>query len=134
MIAAQEMMSAYDKLEFQIPFSTYGLALKTLQLVGGTGDAADAQDGDVIAEDHHVFIKGFFATDARLRVHPIFLPCLNFAVGGETQPWCSNIRDRFIQAKRHMFGISEFIYYVLILFRGGWCRRRRFGCEEWIRA
>merc|ERR1719491_953115 len=105
MIAAQEMMSAYDKLEFQIPFSTYGLALKTLQLVGGTGDAADAQDGDVIAEDHHLFIKGFFALEGRLRVHPIFLPCLNFSVGGEPQSFCKNLCDRFVQAKRHMFGV-----------------------------
>lgn len=134
MIAAQEMMSAHDSWEFQIPFSTYGTTLKTLQLVGGTGNAADAQDGDVIAEDHHLFIKGYFASDARLRVQPIFLPCLNFAVGGETQPWCRNIRDRFVQAKRHMFGVSEFIYFVVILFRGKWCRRRRCGCHFAIKS
>jgi len=134
MIAAQEMMSAHDPYEFQIPFSTYGTALKTLQLIGGTGDAADAQDGDVIAEDHHLFIKGYFASEGRLRVQPIFLPCLNFAVGGDTQPWCSNIRDRFVQAKRHMFGISEFIYFIVILLRGKWCRRKRFGCHTWART
>lgn len=133
MIAAQEMMSACDRLEFQIPFSTYGLALKTLQITGA-GLAANAQDGDVITEDHHLFIKTYFATDGRLRVHPIFLPCLNFAVGGEEQSWCSNVKDRFVQAKRHMFGISELMYFIVLLFRGKWCRRRTFGCCKWIRT
>jgi len=134
MIAAQEMMSAHDKTEFQIPFSTYGYALKTLQKVAGTGNAADAQDGDVICEDHHLFIKAFFATDAQLSVHPIFLPCLNFAVGGEAQSWCANIHDRFVQAKRHMFGISEFIFCVVLVFRGKWFCRKGFGCRAWFRT
>lgn len=130
MIAAQEMMAANDPLEFQIPFSTYGYALTTLQAISGTGNAADAQDGDVIAEDHHLFIKGFFALEGRLRVHPIFLPCLNFAVGGDAQGFCQNIYDRFVQAKRHMFGISEFVFLLSLIVRGGWCcRRTGFGCR-----
>jgi hypothetical protein len=123
MIAAQEMMAAYAKMDVQIPFSTHGMALKTLQLIGN-GSAADAQDGDVIAEDHHLFIKGFFALEGRLKIHPIYLPCLNFAVGGEAQSLWSNMKDRFVQAKRHMFGITELIYLIAILLRGGWCCRR----------
>jgi hypothetical protein len=125
MIAAQEMMAANDPLEFQIPFSTYGVALRTLQLIGGTGSAVDAQDGDVIAEDHHLFIKGFFATEGKLQVHPIYLPCLNFAVGGDSQPFCKNIHDRYVQAKRHMFGISELFFFLVMVLRGSWC------CRQW---
>lgn len=126
LIAAQEMMSAHDPWEFQITFSTYGMALTTLQAIG-SGNAADAQDGDVITEDHHLFIKGFYALGGALRVHPIFLPCLNFSVGGENEGCCRNLRDRFIQAKRHMFGVSELIYVSALFSRNGcrwFCRKR----------
>lgn len=128
MIAAQEMMSAYHSWEFQVPFSTYGLPLQTLQAISCTGNAADAQDGDVICEDHHLFIRGFYALGGRLRVQPIFLPCLNFSVGGEPRRCLQNVSDRFTQAKRHMFGVSELIYMVSLFSRGrlGWfCRHRR---------
>mmetsp|Transcript_66953 Transcript_66953/g.143164 ORF Transcript_66953/g.143164 Transcript_66953/m.143164 type:complete len:707 (+) Transcript_66953:94-2214(+) len=134
-IAAQEMMSAWDALEFQIPFSTYGMALRTLQRIGGTGQAGDAQDGDVIAEDHHLFIKGALALDGHLRVHPIFLPCLNFSVGGDDQSCMRNMHDRYVQAKRHMFGVSELMYLVGKLANGHFCcGRRRLDCRKrwWI--
>lgn len=123
-IAAQEMMSAVDPREFQIPFSTYGLALSTLQKIGGTGSAGNAQDGDVIAEDHHMFIKGFFATDLKLTVQPIILPCLNYSVGGERHQLCRNLNDRFTQAKRHMFGVSEMFYLWALFCRGRCCNRK----------
>mmetsp|Transcript_109481 Transcript_109481/g.341161 ORF Transcript_109481/g.341161 Transcript_109481/m.341161 type:complete len:653 (-) Transcript_109481:420-2378(-) len=137
MIAAQEMMSAFDPLEFQIPFSTYGISLVALQHISATGHARDAQDGDVIAEDHHLFIKGFLATRGRMRVQPIFLPCLNFSVGGQQPSLCKNLCDRYVQAKRHMFGISELFFFVGLLSQGC-CRRRRggesLGCAGRLRA
>jgi len=135
MVAAQEMMSANDPREFQVPFSTYGLSLKTLQLVGGTGNAADAQDGDVIAEDHHLFIKAFFATEGRIKVEPVYLPCLNFSVGGAPKSLWSNLYDRFVQAKRHMFGVSELVYFLALVARclsGRW--RIRLGLRGWTRT
>jgi len=132
LIAAQEMMSAHDPWEFQITFSTYGISLTTLQGIGA-GNAADAQDGDVITEDHHLFIKGFYALGGALRVHPIFLPCLNFSVGGDSQGCWRNLRDRFTQAKRHMFGVSELIYVSALFSRNGcrwFCRRRTSRCAR----
>lgn len=60
-VTAQEMMSACDGFEFKTPFSSYGYPLKLLRHIGG-GHAGNAQDGDVITEDFHLFIKGFFAT------------------------------------------------------------------------
>uniref|UniRef100_A0A7S4VYC4 Glycosyltransferase 2-like domain-containing protein n=1 Tax=Alexandrium monilatum TaxID=311494 RepID=A0A7S4VYC4_9DINO len=134
MIAAQEMMSAHDPLEFQVPFSTYGVTLAALQHVGGTGSAGDAQDGDVIAEDHHLFIKAFLATGGRMRVQPVFLPCLNFSVGGQQTSLCRNLCDRYVQAKRHMFGISELFYLVALLLQGCCRHRRGFGCRACFRA
>eukprot|EP00928_Gymnodinium_smaydae_P022474 TRINITY_DN18865_c0_g1_i1.p1 TRINITY_DN18865_c0_g1~~TRINITY_DN18865_c0_g1_i1.p1 ORF type:complete len:680 (+),score=67.32 TRINITY_DN18865_c0_g1_i1:224-2263(+) len=140
-ITAQEMMSASDPCEFQIPFSTYGMALKTLRFIGG-GKAGDAQDGDVIAEDHHLFVKGFFATGGLLRVQPIFLPCFNFTEEGCEclSRGCSCFSgnfgwdSRFTQASRHMFGIAELAYYFSLLFRGKWCEPRyRFGFRGTVR-
>lgn len=135
LVAAQEMMAAYDPWEFQITFSTYGIALSTLQAIGA-GNAGDAQDGDVITEDHHLFIKGFYALGGALRVHPIFLPCLNFSVGGEPEScWtsCKNFCDRFVQAKRHMFGVAELVYVLALFSRNGcgwFCRRRTSRCAR----
>lgn len=135
MIAAQEMMSAHARFEFQVPFSTYGFSLKTLHRIGGTGSAADAQDGDVIAEDHHLFIKGYFALDGMLRVQPIFLPCLCFAVGGEPDSLWVNLKNRYTQAKRHMFGISEMFYtFSLACRRPCCCRSRPMQCSRCIRT
>lgn len=140
MISSQEMLSATGWGEFQIPFSTYGLAFTTLKIIGGEGGAATAQDGDVIAEDHHMFIKGFFATSGQLRVQPIFLPCFNYTVAGcecLTRACCCSRRrcdpkpgcdSRFTQASRHMFALSELAYFCSLVTRGGClCRRYRFG-------
>jgi len=144
MHGASEMLSARGPCEFQIPYSTYGMALQTLQHIGGEGGAGAAQDGDVIAEDHHLFIKGFFATGGRLRVHPIFLPCFNHPVAGNEcltrlccirrcfqgpQPGCDS---KFTQAKRHMTAVVELGYFFSLWSRGGFCGRRYgFGPRRW---
>eukprot|EP00929_Paragymnodinium_shiwhaense_P022510 TRINITY_DN14368_c0_g1_i1.p1 TRINITY_DN14368_c0_g1~~TRINITY_DN14368_c0_g1_i1.p1 ORF type:complete len:716 (-),score=112.42 TRINITY_DN14368_c0_g1_i1:168-2315(-) len=132
-VTTQEMMSASFGCEFQIPYSTYGLSLKTLRRIGG-GSAAHAQDGDVIAEDHHLFIKGFFATRGRLRVQPVHLPAFNFTVEGceccraccgRGPGRCCTVEDsRFDQARRHMFAFVELVYFLSLLLRGGWWKRR----------
>jgi hypothetical protein len=125
MVTAQEMMSAVDPLEFQIPFSTWGLPLKTLKYIGD-GDAAAAPDGDVIADDHHLFVKGYFKTGGLLRTQPVYLPCLNFSVGDDkSKSYLGNLFARYTQAKRHMFGIAEFIFLCETFFRERWC------CSGW---
>lgn len=150
MIAAQEMMSARSHIEFQIPFSTYCMPLETLRGIGGAGGAGAAQDGDVIAEDHHLFIKGFFATSGRLHVRPVNLPCFNYSVEGceciarlgcLRKLCCRNKSgpqgvwdSRFSQATRHMFGLSELAYFFSLVARGGpGLRRYRFG-SRWTRV
>jgi len=121
MVCAEEMASASLHHEFQVPFSTWGLSLLALKHIGD-GAAADAQDGDVIADDHHLFVKGFFKTEGKLRCEPIFLPCLNFSVGDDAElSYFGNLYTRYEQAKRHMFGVAEYVYLLEMLVQ-------RWGC------
>jgi hypothetical protein len=121
MVCAEEMASASLKWEFQVPFSTWGLSLLALKQIGDDS-AKDAQDGDVIADDHHLFVKGFFKTRGKLRCEPIFLPCLNFSVGDDPElTYFGNLYARYEQAKRHMFGIAEYVYLLELLVQKRWC-------------
>jgi len=93
----------------------------------------DGWDTDVIAEDHHMFSKCFFAPlweacakstgrDARelkprVKVQPVFLPALSYLVdSGESSSvasWFSSCRARFTQARRHSQGVAELSYVLL---------------------
>lgn len=126
-VTAQEMMSACDGFEFKTPFSSYGYPLKLLRHIGG-GHAGNAQDGDVITEDFHLFIKGFFATQGRIHCQPIFLPCFNYTEQGleclseRCKCLCTgclwgNWDSRFTQAIRHTSGVSEFAYFCSLFLR-----------------
>jgi hypothetical protein len=109
-------------------FSSYSttLALASHPLVNGW-------DTDVIAEDHHMFSKCFFAplweacakstgSDARelkprVKLQPVFLPALSYLVdSGESNSitsWLSSCRARFTQARRHSQGVAELSYVLL---------------------
>lgn len=95
-------------------------------------------DTDVIAEDHHMFTKCFFASlwdqveskDAnsvnsrpvvgQLQLKPIYLPAEGYLV--ESNGYWSSIWSRFQQALRHSQGIAELSYaglqYIRILQHG----------------
>jgi len=107
-------------------FSGYSLPLQLAMEAG-------AWDGDVIAEDHHAFLKCFFYsaltsasnTDAlgglgvsacvpHLNVKPIYLPVKATMVAAESY-WATCV-NRFWQAKRHAQGASELSYAVLAAF------------------
>jgi len=100
-------------------FSAYSLPLQLALNV-------QAWDGDVIAEDHHCFLKCFFysahvsATNAmengtdfepKLRMRPIYLPVKATSVSSQSY-WQSWI-DRWHQAKRHSQGVAELSYALL---------------------
>jgi hypothetical protein len=100
-------------------FSAYSLPLQLALNV-------QAWDGDVIAEDHHCFLKCFFysahvsATNAvengtefepKLRMRPIYLPVKATSVSSPSY-WQSWI-DRWHQAKRHSQGVAELSYALL---------------------
>ncbi|CAK0887340.1 unnamed protein product [Prorocentrum cordatum] len=103
----------------------------------------DGWDRDVIAEDHHMFCKCYFASiweqlDAlrtgiglqpsatecaasRVRLRPVFLPAISYLV--ESDGWLASIHARFVQARRHAQGLAELSYIFLqqahLLMSGG---------------
>mmetsp|Transcript_56363 Transcript_56363/g.180965 ORF Transcript_56363/g.180965 Transcript_56363/m.180965 type:complete len:654 (+) Transcript_56363:69-2030(+) len=105
-------------------FSGYSLPLRL---------AIDAQpwDGDVVAEDHHAYVRCFFysvhaaALDTMtartdrfspaLRVRPVFLPVKSTSVASSEGYWQSWV-ERYHQARRHMQGISELSYALLATY------------------
>jgi len=105
-------------------FSAYSVSLRL---------AADAElwDGDVIAEDHHAFIKGFFysayaaAEEARaeggpprrglrcMKVRPVMLPVKATSVLSPDGYWAT-WKERWHQATRHCQGVAEVSYSLLV--------------------
>ncbi len=86
-----------------MPISSYSLSLRLLESSG-------YWDTDVIAEDWHMFIKAFFASDAELILEPIYLPFLATATTGDTL-W-EAIRNRYQQTLRHAWGSKEMGYII----------------------
>lgn len=96
-------------------------------------------DTDVVAEDHHMFIKCFFAplweqveaqcedksgkakplgepAAGRVRLQPVYLPAEGYLVESSGGYWAS-VWARFQQARRHSQGVSELGYAVLQYWR-----------------
>lgn len=111
-------------------YSSYSttLAMANHPLIGGW-------DRDVIAEDHHMFCKSFFASiwegkagqasqpgEAKVRVQPVYLPALSYLVES-SEGYFASCRERFLQACRHSQGVSELSYtmlqYIKVLQRFG---------------
>lgn len=81
-----------------INFSTYSLALKTVQEVGFWGV-------DVIPEDYHLFFKTYFKKGVRVKVIPIFLPVL--AQAAQARGFWKTMVNQFEQHKRWAWGVSD---------------------------
>jgi len=105
--------------------STYSLTLAL-----ASHPLVDGWDRDVIAEDHHMFCKCYFASiweqlqasetgsasesdvNSRLLLRPVYLPAISYLV--ETDDgWLSSIHARFQQARRHSQGVAELAYVFL---------------------
>jgi hypothetical protein len=114
-------------------YSAYSmsLALASHALVNGW-------DADVIAEDHHMFCKCYFASirDAveanhsaakgagrritdivpKTQLRPVFLPATSYLVES-SEGWLASVWARFQQARRHSQGIAELSYVLLQYMR-----------------
>jgi hypothetical protein len=86
-----------------MPMSSYSLSLRLLESSG-------YWDGDVIADEWHMFIKAFYARDGEVTLERVFLPFSAYATTGETV-WDS-IRNRYLQTLRHAWGSKEVGYIV----------------------
>jgi cellulose synthase/poly-beta-1,6-N-acetylglucosamine synthase-like glycosyltransferase len=81
-----------------LPMSSYSLSLRLLDMSG-------YWDGDVIADEWHMFIKAYFARDGDLDMVPVFLPFLATAPTG--QNFLDAIKNRYQQTLRHAWGSKE---------------------------
>lgn len=105
-------------------FSCYSLPLLL-------GHNAEAWDGDVIAEDHHAWLKCFYYwlhnaasnrpqnglsiyQEPMLRIRPVFLPVKSTSVQNDVY-WKSWV-ERWSQARRHAQGVAELSYALLATY------------------
>jgi hypothetical protein len=87
----------------QMPMSSYALSLRLLESCG-------YWDGDVIADEWHMYIKAYFATDGAARAERVFLPFLAHASSGATL-W-QVVVQRYQQTLRHAWGSKEVGYVI----------------------
>lgn len=86
-----------------MPMSSYSLSLRLLESSG-------YWDGDVIADEWHMFIKAFYARDGEVTLERVFLPFSAYATTGDTV-W-ESIKNRYLQTLRHAWGSKEVGYIV----------------------
>eukprot|EP00403_Amphidinium_massartii_P032875 CAMPEP_0178438438 /NCGR_PEP_ID=MMETSP0689_2-20121128/35592_1 /TAXON_ID=160604 /ORGANISM="Amphidinium massartii, Strain CS-259" /LENGTH=634 /DNA_ID=CAMNT_0020060839 /DNA_START=270 /DNA_END=2174 /DNA_ORIENTATION=+ len=129
-------VSAYGTLMFELSglanqllgthfsYSAYSMTLALAMNPGVQG-----WDADVIAEDHHMFCKCYFASlweaaqasevkgadtpiAPKVRLCPVWLPAVSYLV--ETSDgWLASVHARFQQARRHSQGVAELSYVAL---------------------
>jgi hypothetical protein len=87
---------------FLVTYSTYSLSLDLFASTGGV-------DPFWIAEDWHCTVKAILKTCGAARCEPVHLPVCNYTPEGETA--CETIYLRWDQAKRHMLGVTEVVYF-----------------------
>lgn len=111
-------VSSLDSGGQHMCFSSYTLPLQLLLRAG-------LWSGDVVAEDHHIYLKClFYSMRSQLLqgadVHPLLelqsvpLPVKSTSVISE-EGWWESCEERFSQAKRHAQGVTEFEYAVLAI-------------------
>lgn len=114
---------ASQSMGTHLAFSAYSmtLALATHPQVSGW-------DPDVIAEDHHMFCKCYFASlwDAlrrsrvgedieltpKVQLFPVYLPAISYLAESK-EGWLASCNARFQQARRHSQGVGELGYVIL---------------------
>ena len=86
-----------------LPMSSYSLSMHLLEHSG-------YWDGDVIADEWHMFIKSWFSRSGQVRLERIFLPFSAHATTG------NNLREvivnRYQQTLRHAWGSKEVGYII----------------------
>ncbi len=86
-----------------MPMSSYSLSLRLL-------DRSGYWDGDVIADEWHMYIKAYFANDGQVSLQRIMLPFVADATVGENL--LDELRERYLQTLRHSWGSKEIGYTI----------------------
>ncbi|TPX36196.1 hypothetical protein SmJEL517_g01493 [Synchytrium microbalum] len=87
------------------PCSTYSLSATLADRVGYWDT-----DFSAIGEDLHMYLKCFFKTDGEARGVPIYVP-INLT-NVQTPGFVNNMHARYVQAKRHYFGLADTAYTI----------------------
>jgi len=103
----QEVAALCDPNAVRLPYSSYSLSMNLARAVGGW-------DAEWIAEDYHMGIKCFLLTWGETTVEPIMLPTMNYVPEVLGSAW-GTCNARWIQAKRHALGFSDFSYFFMML-------------------
>jgi hypothetical protein len=107
MMGVLQLASLSNSYEESFPNSTYSASLYLV-------DSVNYWDPDVISEDWHMFIKCFFQSRGRVTVEPIYLPVSGDAPLSPTL-WRTAV-NRYEQAKRHAWGVSDVPYALKLYF------------------
>jgi glycosyltransferase involved in cell wall biosynthesis len=86
-----------------MPMSSYTLSLKLLH-------DSNYWDGDVIADEWHMFIKAYFARGGSVDVEPVMLPFIADATVGDNL--IGELREKYLQTLRHAWGSKEIGYMM----------------------
>ncbi|MCY4022669.1 MAG: glycosyltransferase [Anaerolineaceae bacterium] len=86
-----------------LPMSSWSLSMRLLV-------ESDYWDGDVIADEWHMFIKSWFAREGQVRLERIFLPFAAHATTGRTLR--ETVVNRYLQTLRHAWGSKEVGYIM----------------------
>ncbi len=97
-VASLVQMSMLNRTDRLINFSTYSLALKTVDEIG-------YWDTDVIPEDYRMFFKTYFKTKGEMSVEPIFLPV--YADAAQSSKFGATMINQYEQVKRWAWGTSD---------------------------
>jgi len=102
-------------------FSAYSLTLAL-----ANHPIVDGWDTDVIAEDHHMYMKcmmasyweEIFATRkveniSKMQLKPVWLPVTSYLVEDPSGEYIKSCYARFQQARRHSQGVAELLYILL---------------------
>lgn len=117
--ASQEMMYSKAHCELRLPYSVCAYTLTTLRFIG-LGRAGDAIDGDGHADDYHLFLKAWYATEGRMYARAVPYPCFSSAapkMGFMRQTWRYILTKRFdktcsfFRTVGHSFELCELAYF-----------------------
>lgn len=86
-----------------MPMSSYALSLRLL-------DSSGYWDGDVIADEWHMFIKAYFARSGQVKLESVMLPFMADATIGDNV--IDELRQRYQQTLRHAWGSKEVGYMI----------------------
>ncbi len=89
--------------EFFIPYTTYSSSLKLIYKSG-------FWDVDIIPEDWHMFFKTFFHEKGEVSTEAINLTIHGDAIEGDN--FLDNLKNRYIQNRRHAWGVTDIPYFV----------------------